>query len=191
MHNRINLQRISIVNNTTLRLDVDLCVPNRKKENKTIQLKTIMDVQNNNYAVEIIPGLFLGSMWATLPAELNHRRITCVLNVASKECDANRGQHRLNQWKIIDLDDNVHHVERLINEVLPFAFEFLNECERSNERVLVHCVAGNSRSAAVVIAWLMKSKSMSYNSALALVQSRRSTVRPNSGFCNALAQLYG
>lgn len=52
--------------------------------------------------------------------------------------------------------------------------------------VLVHCFAGVSRSASIVIAYLMKDQQLSYQSAFTLVQNRRPWINPNPGF---LAQL--
>jgi len=52
--------------------------------------------------------------------------------------------------------------------------------------VLVHCFAGTSQSATVVISFLMKEKSLSLKQAYKFVLMRRSQIRPNKGF---LAQL--
>jgi len=48
--------------------------------------------------------------------------------------------------------------------------------------VLVYCKAGISRSAAIVLAFLMWSEEMAYHSALKTLRQKRRYVSPNSGF---------
>ena len=48
--------------------------------------------------------------------------------------------------------------------------------------VLVHCAAGISRSASVVVAFLMWRQGLSYEAALARVRDKRPFVLPNRGF---------
>lgn len=124
-------------------------------------------------------------MWATIPAELQKRNIDCVLNVASIQCDANRGQYALKSWLVLDLEDSPEHAQTFV-DLLPKAVKFIDECLAANHRVLIHCVAGNSRSASVVIAWLMQRHALSFDEALTFVQSKRPSVRPNAGFASAL-----
>jgi protein-tyrosine phosphatase len=52
--------------------------------------------------------------------------------------------------------------------------------------VLVHCVAGHSRSVTVVAAFLMRDHGLSLRDALAVVCSARPTACPNSGFLHML-----
>ncbi|CAD8164279.1 unnamed protein product [Paramecium octaurelia] len=52
--------------------------------------------------------------------------------------------------------------------------------------VLVHCMAGVSRSAAIVIAYLIEKKKMTYYQALNFVKSKRPQINPNKGFTNQL-----
>jgi len=47
---------------------------------------------------------------------------------------------------------------------------------------LVHCSYGISRSASVVIAYLIKSSHKSYDEVLSFVQQQRKIVKPNPGF---------
>lgn len=47
-------------------------------------------------------------------------------------------------------------------------------------------IAGMSRSATIVIAYLMKTRGMSFQDALALVKARRPIVRPNEKFVKQL-----
>ena len=53
-------------------------------------------------------------------------------------------------------------------------------------RILCHCYGGVSRSATIVVAYLMSTHRMSVDEALKLVRSKRQQVNPNSGF---MAQL--
>ena len=50
------------------------------------------------------------------------------------------------------------------------------------------CALGMSRSATIVIAYLMKSRGMSLKDSLALVKSRRPIVRPNDKFMKQLRE---
>lgn len=57
-------------------------------------------------------------------------------------------------------------------------------------KVLVHCSQGISRSGAVITAYLMKTLSLDYDSALSRAQKYRPVVMPNSGFADQL-RLWG
>lgn len=52
--------------------------------------------------------------------------------------------------------------------------------------VLVHCNAGVSRAAAIVIGFLMNSEEMSFTSAFSLVKNARPSICPNAGFMEQL-----
>lgn len=54
--------------------------------------------------------------------------------------------------------------------------------------VLVHCYAGQSRSAALVMAYLMAAEGRDMVTAWAAVRKARPQARPNSGFLRQLAQ---
>jgi len=84
---------------------------------------------------------------------------------------------------VIDITDEEH--SDLLSS-LPTALHFIEDCHRDHGRVLVHCRHGVSRSATVVIAWIMKHKEMSVDNALAMVQSIRPQVKPNNGFMRQL-----
>ncbi len=64
------------------------------------------------------------------------------------------------------------------------ACKFIHE----NERVLVHCAAGVSRSATICIAYLMKHHGLSLNSAYMAVKCVRGIICPNLGFMKQLAE---
>lgn len=134
---------------------------------------------------EIIPGLYLGGMWATEPQCLKAYNIECVLNVAGDITDANKGRYPLYDRLVLQIDDNIHEAQRMCDEIFPQAFSFIDS-HFPNRRVLVHCVAGVSRSAAVVTAWLMHKNNISMETAYELVKTHRPNVSPNKGFMEML-----
>ena len=66
------------------------------------------------------------------------------------------------------------------------AFSFIDECAADGGKVLVHCVAGKSRSASIVIAYMMKTLKMSFYSTFRLVKEKRPGIGPNHGFISQL-----
>ena len=67
--------------------------------------------------------------------------------------------------------------------------QYFGECLNfisGEEKVLVHCLAGASRSATIVIAYLMWKEKMKYTNALEFVKDKRLGVFPNLGFCKQL-----
>ncbi|PKI64191.1 hypothetical protein CRG98_015378 [Punica granatum] len=56
------------------------------------------------------------------------------------------------------------------------ANQFLENCERDKARVLVHCMSGKSRSPAIVIAYLMKSKGWRLERSHQWVKERRPSI---------------
>mmetsp|Transcript_21970 Transcript_21970/g.18844 ORF Transcript_21970/g.18844 Transcript_21970/m.18844 type:complete len:108 (+) Transcript_21970:131-454(+) len=64
-------------------------------------------------------------------------------------------------------------------------FEYIDK-KREECNVLVHCFAGVSRSASVVIAYLMKKNSWTYQQTHDFVYLKRPLIQPNAGFANIL-----
>jgi protein-tyrosine phosphatase len=62
------------------------------------------------------------------------------------------------------------------------AIAFIEEQLNAGRNLLVHCHAGVSRSATVMIAYLMTKNQWNYDDALAFLRTKRKWVRPNPGF---------
>ena len=70
-------------------------------------------------------------------------------------------------YKVVKLQDTE---ESNIKDEIPAAIEFIRENIVSGKKILVHCFAGKSRSASVVIAYLMKYNNMNLGEALHYVR---------------------
>lgn len=72
---------------------------------------------------------------------------------------------------------------------LQTAIAFLNDNLKLGKRVLIHCQAGISRSATIVIGYLMVEQKMPLKEAYQLVKTQRPQIQPNAGFFKFLQQL--
>lgn len=111
---------------------------------------------------------------------LTKNKITHILNVATGVINLFEGWFT---YKKIQVYDNP---EWQIIEIFEESIEFINKAVLAGGCVLVHCNAGVSRAASIVIAYLMKHYGMKYEEAHRFVKSKRSFIRPNDGFVEQL-----
>jgi predicted protein tyrosine phosphatase len=85
-------------------------------------------------------------------------------------------------------------IEDVPHENIAFHFDkvnqFIDESLQKGENVLVHCMAGISRSVSLVISYLMYKYKFSYIDALLIIQKTRPIAFPNVGFKNQLIKKY-
>ncbi|KIY00517.1 uncharacterized protein Z520_04202 [Fonsecaea multimorphosa CBS 102226] len=146
---------------------------------------------------KILPNLYLSDIH-TAAAVLspnynapNRPRIKYVLSVIDnpdKQPKVPPGHEAEFVLKMISLRDNVNFD---LLQVLGEACAFIKASLQNNDGgVLVHCQKGVSRSAAVVIAFIMEEMDLDYDTAFRYVRGGRSKAKPNSGFQKQL-ELWG
>src|SRR5207248_2076018 len=72
--------------------------------------------------------------------------------------------------------------------LIEIGYHFIDNVVQNNDKILIHCMAGVSRSVSVVVYYLMKKTGMGYNKAYDQVKNIRSVANPNNSF---KAQLLG
>ncbi|XP_045410264.1 dual specificity protein phosphatase 16 [Lemur catta] len=130
----------------------------------------------------ILPNLYLGCQRDVLNKELMQQNgIGYVLN-ASNTCPKP------------DFIPESHFLRVPVNDsfcekILPWldkSVDFIEKAKASNGCVLVHCLAGISRSATIAIAYIMKRMDMSLDEAYRFVKEKRPTISPNFNFLGQL-----
>ncbi len=128
---------------------------------------------------KITEKIFLGNfVGAEDISSLKKNNITRVLSLVGYLSPTYRQQDNIEQLKY-DLADDPNQ------NVYPILKKCLNFIDEAKENVFVHCAAGVSRSATIVIAYLMWKDKKTYKEALDFVLKRR-FVGPNFGFVKQL-----
>lgn len=134
---------------------------------------------------EILPRLYLGDYaTATNKDEMTRLGITDMITAEIKPLQASDLAPCVKRYLYINVMD--HPKQDLLSH-FETSNEFIENALRTpTNKVYVHCVAGISRSASLVIAYIMKTRTMQYNDAYELVSQKRHFVDPNEGFVRQL-----
>lgn len=87
------------------------------------------------------------------------------------------------------LSFETEHSQRVVFGLLTFCLSFCvfpDEARGKNCGVLVHCLAGISRSVTVTVAYLMQKLNLSMNDAYDIVKMKKSNISPNFNFMGQL-----
>ena len=127
---------------------------------------------------EIIDNLYLGDFSsANNINKLKELGIKNVLTILEDTYLKYNESDNINHKTIIVYDSVQENIIKHFGECLNFI--------KGDNKILVHCAAGISRSATVVVAYLMWNKKMTYENALTFVRKKRN-IQPNLGFIEQL-----
>lgn len=128
-------------------------------------------------ATEILPYLYLGTEWnASNYDSLIRDRVTHILNVSSEVDNFFPDSFKYLNIRVIDIEET-----DLLKE-FDRSNKFIQEAKEQGSSCLVHCKMGVSRSASIVLAYLMKESNLSFNEAFTFAKQKRSCINPNMGF---------
>ncbi|KAI3846566.1 hypothetical protein MKX03_008248 [Papaver bracteatum] len=136
----------------------------------------------------IAGSLFIGGALAAKSVyTLQHLGITHILCLCSNEIGQSDSQYPNHfEYKNFSIFDNEDaNISKLFEE----ASDFIQMVENSGRKVLVHCFEGKSRSATVVLAYLMLRKNFTLLDAWNTLKRAHRRAQPNDGFAKTLLDL--
>lgn len=132
----------------------------------------------------ITGGLFLSDWSSSVdPKLLRKNHITRIICLNERE----KTEDELQMYRRQNIDHHSFYIQDVPDAPIQLIF---NRCEdlikRARGNVLVHCTAGVSRSATIMIMYLMRTQNLNLVQATQFVKNKRHVIRPNPGFMNQL-----
>lgn len=127
----------------------------------------------------IIDNIYLGSAFnAANYSQLTELGIEVIINV-TKEISMHFPDHYIyEKFELYDNDEE--NLEKCLQNVYDYIIQ------HKNNKILVHCKMGASRSASVVIFYLMKQHQMTLLEAIDYIKEKRMIINPNCRFIETL-----
>ena len=129
----------------------------------------------------VMPNLYIGDLSTACDTKyLAEHGITHIVTVVT---GVQALHQNMFQYLLLDLRDQP---SESINRHFDQCSDFIAHAIRSGGRVLVHCMCGISRSATLIIAYLIRDHGFTPERALDLLKTIRPCVQPNEGFMRQL-----
>ncbi len=139
---------------------------------------------------KIVEGVYLGNAYnANNYSILSNLNIKVIVNVSREFDNTFEGNTDIKYIQIPIRDDAENHLNRhSIKQVL----DFLDLCGpfNSDNAVLFHCYMGSSRSASVLLAYLIYKYKYSLSDGLNLIKENRNIVNINVNFLNDIRDYF-
>ncbi|KAJ8967521.1 hypothetical protein NQ314_002836 [Rhamnusium bicolor] len=159
------------------------CVDGRKfketKDSTTEVLRTpygfVVDMKPDDIPAKITGNLYLGSQDCCEEKILKKYNITYVLSIGIEA-------PMIYSYIIYKFVQCLDLPETNLRDSLRECIPFIERAKIQSSNVLVHCNAGVSRSASIVIGYLILVEDYSYVDAYNIVKNARNCIKPNTGF---------
>ncbi|XP_057679339.1 dual specificity protein phosphatase 10 [Corythoichthys intestinalis] len=147
-------------------------------------LPSTPDIENAD-VTPVLPFLYLGNERDAQDINLlQHLNVGYILNVTTHLPLFHYDTGLFIYKRLPATDSNKQNLRQYFEE----AFEFIEEAHQAGMGLLIHCQAGVSRSATIVIAYLMKHTWMTMTDAYKFVKTRRPIISPNLNFMGQLLE---
>lgn len=146
---------------------------------QSVSIGYVVDTKPDLSVAKVLPGLLMGSQDVTqcqnVLEEYNVSHILSLgVNVPKLE------GYDYTFLSILDLP------ESCLTDIFHECFTVIDSVRKKNKTIYVHCNAGVSRSASVVIAYLMKESNLKFKDAHKYLKTIRPCIKPNEGFVKQL-----
>lgn len=143
-------------------------------------------VANNDFTGSlIINNIYLGNIYDAY--DINTLKNLEINNVLSAVIGFNDIYDSSINHLSLNLIDN--ETQNIIH-YFDISNHFIDNIIQKKQKILIHCIAGRSRSATLLIAYLIYKYKYSVNDAIKLLKEKRNIVEPNQNFINQLHTYY-
>lgn len=185
----LNTNRLNRFKKATLQLRITSTKLSMPKNTASISAK-----KDKNQDLPADFQLLLTPAFATMSKITDHLFLTGVGGMTKENFRKNHIDYVVNTTTEAPFWDDIDSLRVAVEDdsnanIYPYfdpVADRIQDVVSRNGHVLVHCLAGVSRSASIVIAWLMKYKRMDLKSAFNHCYIQRPVIRPNNGFLNQL-----
>ncbi|XP_060534954.1 dual specificity protein phosphatase 22 isoform X2 [Cylas formicarius] len=131
---------------------------------------------------KVLPGLYVGNYRDSKDAsQLAKHNITHILAIHDTARRIHSDKHYLCVMASDTPDQN-------LTQYFPLCNDFIHAARLRDGNVLIHCLAGMSRSVTVAVAYIMSVTTLNWKEALKVVRAGRSVANPNLGFQKQLEE---
>ncbi|XP_072947196.1 dual specificity protein phosphatase 22-like isoform X2 [Epargyreus clarus] len=125
---------------------------------------------------KVLSGLYVGNYRDSKdPVQLEKFKITHILSIH----DAARRHHSDKHYLCIMASDSP---DQNLTQYFSLCNDFIHAARLRDGNVLIHCLAGMSRSVTVAVAYIMSVTPLTWREALKVVRAGRAVANPNLGF---------
>ncbi|XP_024081543.1 dual specificity protein phosphatase 22 isoform X2 [Cimex lectularius] len=131
---------------------------------------------------QVLPGLYVGNFRDSKDAlQLDRFNITHIVAIHDTARKLHPDKHYLCVLASDTPDQN-------LTQYFPICNDFIHAARLRGGNVLIHCLAGMSRSVTVAVAYIMSVTTLNWKEALKVVKVGRSVANPNVGFQKQLEE---
>lgn len=131
---------------------------------------------------KVLPGLYVGNYRDSKDhAQLERFKISHIIAIHDSPRRLLPDKHYLCVMASDTPDQNLSQYFSVCND-------FIHAARLREGNVLIHCLAGMSRSVTVAVAYIMTATHLNWKEALKVVRAGRSVANPNTGFQNQLQE---
>ena len=135
----------------------------------------------------IIDNIYLGNAYnSSNYLVIKNNNIKYVVNV-TKELPNYYENNDINYYRIPISDNCEYHISSHIQNVI----DFIEQSQKNNNgNILIHCYMGSSRSASIVLAYLVYKYKYDINKAIEFIKSKRNIVNINLNFIDDIQNYF-
>ena len=146
---------------------------------KKLNIKYILSCLDRNYISEVHDKIMM-----------DNPDIKILYLPYNDDINQNLWQTNKNQINIIKYANCTEEYDKLLGQLniyhnkpmIEIGYHFINNAVESDSKILIHCIAGISRSVSIVIYYLMKKHHMNFDDAFKMIKNKRKIANPNQSF---------